>query len=194
MASRFGFELVVLDSAGNNAGTIVNSQGSGITGTQVSGGKTYVSHAGPRHGSPAASWQFQWTSPSSGTGGVTFYVAGIAGDSSHTNSGDHLYTSTLVLPVSGGVQVAIPKEGINSEDKKIKAFPNPIKETVTISLDYNGKAQIKMFNIEGKLVLQKEQMVSDEHFQVDVSELGSGLYFLHVDAMGRTFKKKLIIN
>ena len=76
--------------------------------TQFSPGSApgeYVTHA-PGGTSPTSTgtsvWEANWTAPSAGTGPVTFYAAGNAGNNDGDNTGDSIYTTRLTVSEAGG--------------------------------------------------------------------------------------------
>jgi uncharacterized repeat protein (TIGR01451 family) len=96
---RWGFELTVLDNAGDEkAGDLQNSDGL----TQVlnnagpGSARQYIEHTasgtfiGQQHG---ASWTFNWTAPATDVGPVTFYAAGNQANNDGNTSGDYIYTT-----------------------------------------------------------------------------------------------------
>ena len=96
---RWGFELTVLDNAGDEkAGNLQNTDGL----TQVlnnagpNSARQYIEHTasgtfiGQQHG---ASWTFNWTAPSIDVGPVTFYAAGNQANNDGNTSGDYIYTT-----------------------------------------------------------------------------------------------------
>lgn len=100
--TRWGFELTVLDSSGNMAGTLVVTD-SIHTQFSQSGGKQYVKHtfdgtfAGQFNG---ANWTFNWIAPTANVGLVTFYVAGNAANNNGFNTGDRIYTRSSDVPLA----------------------------------------------------------------------------------------------
>jgi PKD repeat protein len=88
--SKNGFQLTSLNASNAMAGAIAAGTG---TATSTSSGKTYVSQSGNN----GASWSFNWTAPTSGTGTVTFYAAYNGSNSGGSNSGDAIYLKTFTL-------------------------------------------------------------------------------------------------
>ncbi|WP_422107807.1 S8/S53 family peptidase [Winogradskyella sp.] len=58
-------------------------------------------------------------------------------------------------------------------DNEVNVFPNPVKDK--LSIDFNGTIHtIDIYGIEGKLI----KSISDTRNEIDVSELGKGMYIL----------------
>ena len=71
-------------------------------------------------------------------------------------------TSTRLVPVNG---------------KGIHLFPNPAKQTINVSLEgMNEKAEIKVYNIMGNLVMR--QLTNKTNTTLNVSRLAGGVYMI----------------
>src|SRR3990167_8912878 len=91
--AKHGFELSALDTNNNHVG--IFSSVDGDDNTQTSNGD-YIKHtsAGSSQ-SGNASWNVQWTAPTSEVQNpVTFYAAGNEANGDGTNQGDYIYTIT----------------------------------------------------------------------------------------------------
>jgi hypothetical protein len=64
--------------------------------------------------------------------------------------------------------------------------PNPFTHEITIS----AEGRIKVFDGMGQLLLEKE--IKDNSLPVDLTFLARGIYFLHIEAHGKLFLKKLL--
>ena len=96
---RWGFELCARTESNGQGGTVSVAQPS-FTTTGTQGGITYLKHisAGTFNGQTSgASWNFNWTAPSEGTGPITFYSAGNAANGNNSTSGDNIYTTSLTV-------------------------------------------------------------------------------------------------
>jgi len=99
--SLFGVGIEALTSGNANAGTInitdaASTQIKSATVSEVSRRNIVHTLDG---GATAASkvFNFSWTAPASGTGNVTFYFAGVAGDGDGNESGDYVYIGSQLL-------------------------------------------------------------------------------------------------
>lgn len=94
--TRKGFEIVALTGALTQAGsfTVTNT---GTTSTQTSGSKQYIGHKSAN--TSVGSWNFTWTAPATAPAGgrIVFYATGNAANNNGSDSGDHIYTDSLVL-------------------------------------------------------------------------------------------------
>lgn len=97
----FGFELTVLDTTNNKAGTLATTA-TDATRTQVRtnfNGRQYILHQfnGTEPVNGEGKWTFKWTAPATSTGKVTFYVAANAASGDGTQLGDYIYTRSFAL-------------------------------------------------------------------------------------------------
>src|SRR4051794_1592711 len=120
---RWGFELTArLGSnltngrAGDLTSTDSNTQVKCETRTCSSTSVQFITHtlSGTRLGTTGgAAFEFDWTPPSSNVGKVVLYAAGNAANGSNTESGDHIYTTSVELtPAATGNKPAISSSGV----------------------------------------------------------------------------------
>jgi hypothetical protein len=93
--SKFGFEVSPQSTAGVVKGTLtVTSSQTHLT----SGNTNYITQSSTgTSGTGSKSWTFNWTAPATGQGPVTFYGAFNATNSNNSDTGDSIFTSTLVV-------------------------------------------------------------------------------------------------
>ncbi|MBN4065913.1 T9SS type A sorting domain-containing protein [Candidatus Amoebophilus asiaticus] len=96
--TKFGFQIVVLDANNNNTGTITITNTT-KTQTAVLSGRIYAEHKSA--GTSSSSWSFDWTSPSTDVGAITFFAAFVAANGDLTSSGDLIYTTSSTISPSG---------------------------------------------------------------------------------------------
>ena len=77
---------------------------------------------------------------------------------------------------------------INKNETYSKVFPNPASTSITVSFDNanNEVFTFNMFNLSGQSVLSTE--TSQSAFQVDVSNLSTGLYTYRLISTDNTIK------
>ena len=100
---RSGFQIVALDAANTEAGSISNVGAS--ANTVVFGGKTYVEHAPALNfnGNSSVSWTYDWTAPNGIDGDlITFYYSSVFGNGSGSTNDE---------VDSGSYQVSINNSG-----------------------------------------------------------------------------------
>lgn len=92
-STKPGFEMSALTSANANAGTfaVINSVNTTL---QTLGGIGYIGH---KAASTNSAWSFNWTSPASNVGNITFY-SGVNKSNNNLNSlGDSIFHQTYVI-------------------------------------------------------------------------------------------------
>ncbi len=108
--SKFGFQLQALDDNGQKAGEITATDAT-RTQVQTLNTRQYISHngaAGTTTNTPGdTNWTFKWTPPATAVGRIVFYAAGNATNSSSSNAGDFVYTTTKALYAPGFTPGAI---------------------------------------------------------------------------------------
>ena len=79
-------------------------------------------------------------------------------------------------------------------ESKIKLYPNPATNELTISLLDPTEADIRVYDLLGKLMIyEANQFVANSH-RLDVSSLMSGTYFIRINSEYGTVTKKFIKN
>ena len=71
----------------------------------------------------------------------------------------------------------------------LKLVPNPAKNWVQISGDFDAITAVKIFDLQGKLV---KEIISFQD-QINISDLKAGLYFVQITAANKTTSKKLVV-
>lgn len=103
--SRWGFQLTARTSTNKQAGSFspIGPETQVITGSVGGSQFQYIEHtsSGTFPGRSATEtnpviWEVDWTAPAKGSGTVTFYLAGNAANGDGFNSGDYIYTTTVM--------------------------------------------------------------------------------------------------
>ena len=71
----------------------------------------------------------------------------------------------------------------------LKLVPNPAKNWVQISGDFDSITAVEIFDIQGKLV---KEIISFQD-QINIIDLKAGLYFVQITAANKTTSKKLVV-
>ncbi len=77
-------------------------------------------------------------------------------------------------------------------ESNIALYPNPANTTVTINLQKSVDADIRVFDILGKLVIYQPDVTIPKEHTIDVSELNNGIYFIRINSDKGAVTKKLI--
>jgi uncharacterized protein (TIGR02145 family) len=74
--------------------------------------------------------------------------------------------------------------------EKIKLFPNPVKDRISIECAGKKDLKMKIFNIAGDCIFQSN--LKNEPNSIDLSSLTKGIYFIQFTDSNHTIQKKLI--
>jgi D-alanyl-D-alanine carboxypeptidase len=86
---------------------------------------------------------------------------------------------------------------IDKDGFDLSVFPNPAHETINLkfSSSETKKIEIGIFNQFGKAVREnlKYSSAGDDTYSIDVSDLSSGIYYLHLNIDGKISSKKIVL-
>ena len=118
-----------------------------------------------------------WQLDCNGTSEENFYLLNVPPYLSNS-------PENMLVPESGPLSI--------SEDDKIDfgLYPNPAKDVVTIK-SANNITSIDVLNINGQLISTKK--INSKNYQLSVSNLSSGIYFIKVHFNNTKTVKKIII-
>lgn len=86
---------------------------------------------------------------------------------------------------------AITLNNENLSDLNIQIFPNPTSDILNIKMENQASAQLTIFDIYGKKVLEKME-VNQSEIQLSTSSFSQGVYFLRIEMEGKELVKKFI--
>ncbi|MBV6485967.1 MAG: hypothetical protein KFKLKKLM_02595 [Flavobacteriales bacterium] len=78
-----------------------------------------------------------------------------------------------------------------SSKNEIRIYPNPAKNSLTISFENDNSSTIQIVDITGKIVLTKKLIKTIE--RLDISSLQNGMYFIKIQSNEKDFVQKLIV-
>ena len=98
---------------------------------------------------------------------------------------------------SYGLVTYIPYVGFNTVHEAnthgFEITPNPVSNgTMTLTLDEAMAGEMVIYNLNGQIVLS--QRIENKVNNIDVSMLGSGVYFVEMKNTGKTMVKRIIID
>ena len=101
-------------------------------------------------------------------------------------------TATRAITTATNVTAGATMENVN-RNFTINLFPNPSGDQLNVSMDgVDMKTAIKVYNLMGKLVMQKES--GNTLTQLNVSKLSAGFYLVHVNNGKETRSAKFVKN
>lgn len=79
-------------------------------------------------------------------------------------------------------------------DQTLSFFPNPVQDRMILDFSGfdDGLRNVRVYNLSGRLI--KETSVDGDSYELNVSELGSGIYFLRVKIGQSVLQEKFIKN
>ncbi len=163
----FGLCTEALNAANTNSGTLVAGTGSQIKTYNPNGRKSVVHLLNGGLVANTKTFTFTWIAPVAGTGNVTFYTAGVAGNHNGQNSGDAVYTMNIVATEK--MNVAIDAA---FEPKILQIAPNPVADWVNITTTRHDIAAYRIIDINGK------EMQQTTIAPIFVAALPAGMYFV----------------
>lgn len=99
-------------------------------------------------------------------------------------------TGSFILEVQDTATLSV--NDFSTETNEIRMFPNPANHQVNVSAASNLE-EITMYDMTGKRMLQNKNLnTNSETIQID--QLASGMYMMHIKTATKTTLKKLIIN
>lgn len=81
-----------------------------------------------------------------------------------------------------------------NEVANFSIFPNPTSEIANVTFNTPGEvADIAVYNTQGKLMIQENNVSTNGTHAINVAELVAGIYMVNIDINGRTTTKRLSI-
>ncbi|MEO5572049.1 MAG: T9SS type A sorting domain-containing protein [Bacteroidia bacterium] len=86
-------------------------------------------------------------------------------------------------------------EEIKKEETEIRVYPNPFNSRLRVGnwkLEVGEKAEIKIYDLMGELVFEKELSSNQTEEVLNLSFLQQGVYFLNLKSNGGSYTKKVV--
>lgn len=181
---RFGFQLVAVDSADANAGSITVTN-TNNTATSSAQSRTYIGH---KDAYSNDNWSFSWTAPSSNIGPVTFYYTLNDANNDGGGAGDDVIQGSRTFSGSPSTSIFNPAQSLGLE-----VYPNPVTNgTIQLRAEDLIEGQAQLFDLTGALV--QSWNVNNQSASLDLQNgISEGVYLLNVATEGKSATKRLII-
>lgn len=190
--TNFGFQLNALKgiaSASTNADAGTWSSTGLPTGTQRTVPGTYTQLTCMEHSNTQTlsgssfTKTFTWTAPPAGTGPISFWGAvNFVNGNTGADAGDVWNTSHIIIG-EGAYTLAVN----NVQSMDIKAFPNPVINTLNLQFGAAtpGNYKIHAFDMFGRTVANETiELTALSQFSINTSNWPSGLYQLVIENEG----------
>lgn len=185
-----GFEIVALSPSNTVAGTLAITNAT-HTKTITSGGKQRVTHK--LAGTDLTSWSFNWTSPATNVGTVTFYLATNQTNSSSSDGGDIIRTSQHPFGTQAGI-----KEASSKVETQIGYQSATNSLNIQLNSKVDGSVYVNVVDLNGKSVFRENLgNVSAGESALSVrldNELNSGIYMVNVSVDNNMTMKRVFIS
>jgi hypothetical protein len=185
-----GFEIVPLNPSNTMAGTFSITDAT-HTKTITSLGKTRVTHKSA--GTSLTSWSFNWTSPATNVGTVTFYLATNQTNSDAGSTGDIIRTSQHPFGTQAGIQEAASKI-----ETRIGYQASTNSLHIQLDSKVDGAVFVNVVDLSGKSVFTENMGTAssgESAFSVRLDkELNSGIYLVNVSVDNNITMKRVYIS
>ena len=180
--TKFGFEITVVDANGDSVGTWIIPNGTNNVSKPSNGAVNHRKYLGHKNASSTSTWSFQWKAPVTDRGHLTFFASGNCANGNGSESGDHIYTTSLSVDPSVGTGVVTPVA--EAADFKIQSLGYGALN-VSIHQPQNGQVLIQLFDMNGRLIsnLLDENIPAGEINRTLKlgNHLSSGMYLVRFD-------------
>lgn len=188
--AKNGFEIVALNPNNTVAGTWTITDAT-HTKTITSGGKSRVTHK--LAGTSLTDWTFNWTSPATNVGTVTFYLATNQTNSSSSDDGDIIRTSQHTFGSQAGL-----KEASAKLETQIGYQANTNSLNIHLNSKVDGSVFVNLVDMNGKSVFTENLgNVSAGESALSVrldNQLNSGIYMVNVSVDNNMTMKRVFIS
>jgi len=167
-ATRHGFQLTIVDAAGNSVGTLTGGSDNIV---RAVGGRSLVQH---QLAKPENSWEFTWQAPDSDVGELTVHMSGNAANGNGTTSGDAIYNQQQTLTAE---DVSTSVGNVAQEDEQVKLIARSDNQLQVIDVPKNQRAIV--VDLNGRLMKQLN-LTAGENF-ISIQDLAKGFYFLRLE-------------
>ena len=81
----------------------------------------------------------------------------------------------------------------NSFDNLVRLYPNPANDEVSISWPTTSEADVQVFDINGRLLINQKDVTINSNYTLNIAKLNSGVHFVRISSEGKMIVKKLIV-
>ena len=106
------------------------------------------------------------------------------------------FNTAVVTNTTENIIISNMPNGLNeivNAENPISVYPNPATQIITISAQENlSNAVVLIYDLSGKLVLQKDIHSIHKQTNLDISSLENGIYMIQVNNNNRVSRFKLM--
>ena len=159
----YGFQMVAINEAGASVGSWTPTDG--IQTVDI-GGRSYIEQSQRLTESII---EFQWLSPDTDEGNITFFVAANAVNGTGSPAGDGSANIATVFAFDD------PSSTGDESLEEIQFFPNPALDILNVT-NHNSD-NFSIYNVQGLMI--KQGGINND--QINISDLNPGMYVVKLD-------------
>lgn len=80
-----------------------------------------------------------------------------------------------------------------NSDSAVEVFPNPASVLLHMNLPLGKLTTLLLTDQAGKVLIQKETLISSQPYAIEVQDIRPGLYLLQIRTNGQTYVRKILI-
>ncbi|MCB0602943.1 MAG: T9SS type A sorting domain-containing protein [Saprospiraceae bacterium] len=173
----YGFQMVsIIDTSLTDAGAWIHPADNVRIASSTRTMHTYAEHKGL---SASSIFVTDWTAPSAGTGGVTFYTAGVGANLSGSDSGDGAASSHLSISEDATSAIRSVTEA------NLQFYPNPVQRYLYTKGPTAGA--FLLYDQSGRVLRR-----GIWNNPLDLGEIPSGVYWIRISMHGALATQKIL--
>jgi hypothetical protein len=190
----FGFGLEVLNGSNTNAGTLTVTDAVHTQKLNAANGRTNMTHKlNGGASADSAVFGFNWTSPATDEGSISFYYTGVCANANNANSLDNVYKSSHTITPSSifGLEGEIPYS-----DLRIISSSDNQTVNVVFQLDDEADVWLNLLALDGKQITQASyfaQAPGKKSLALNTQGLNTGVYILQARINTTNINRKFLL-
>jgi hypothetical protein len=112
-----------------------------------------------------------------------YYLAFDVGLADYAENSLIPFQTTISTVLTGNKKISAPR---------MKVYPNPVSDVLTITGDFAGIQSLKIFNTQAVICLEKEIQKNDQSINININHFPKGIYILHFITDKKRIVKKII--
>lgn len=97
--------------------------------------------------------------------------------------------AAMIRPILASSQNVLPTNTEELTQNQLNIYPNPASEMLNIDWEIKPDAQLSVYSLDGKMVLNRSDF---QEQQLDINKLSDGLYLLTIQVNGEIFSSKFV--
>jgi hypothetical protein len=110
--------------------------------------------------------------------------------SGHVDKHVHVQANQIYQAIENEVPVGIRQLSLQLLEQDLRIYPNPTNNLVTIETGISDPYYIDIISLNGQLILS--EYIEGTSYQIDLSTIGKGIYFIRIRSKDFVNTKKII--